>query len=404
MAWKPTNTYLRICFTANVPKDKTWEDFDVETLRTRLNPSFLICGNETAKTGQKHFQGYAEFPKRKLGSAIMSAFERWGIKAHLEAARGTAQENVDYCEGNSKDKTPNEVVFRFGEASQNGQGSRSDLAAMVGLIKEGKTDQELLEENPGAFLVHHRAFQVVRSILAPKREWPSKLIFIWGATGLGKTRESMRLEPQKLGYRDPFMIGYNGQNPVVLFDDFKHSKMDPKYWLELCDRYPMTVENKGTTVNWAPKVIIFTSNDDPELWWLDAADETRAAIRRRMEEFGEIIHLTTGVPEGQQLLKAYFTAPKAAAPSSSATGGGGASVATEVIDLSQDSEDDSEGHGQPKLRSVKRQRIRDWDEHSDASNMGYADDHDAWDDYHQQFAPGCKHTAGCSTRTCLCEH
>jgi len=328
--------YQNVCVTVNLPLDGTsWEDYDLEILRTRLNPTFMIMGKE--EVGRKHFQGYFQIGRKMMGQKIDRIFRLTfplPMSVHFEAAKGTAEQNIEYC---SKE---DENAFRFGEPAVT-QGKRSDLTRMVELVKEGKTDLELLEENPGAFLVHHRAFQVVRSILAPKRTWASKLVFIWGATGLGKTRESMKLEPQKIQYRDPFMIGYNGQKENVLFDDFKWTAMDPKYWLEVCDRYEMTVENKGTTVNWAPKVIIFTSNDNPRDWWPDAPQATKDAISRRMEEFGEILHLESALPLGQVLLANYFRVP-AAAISPSKEDDGGASASTQVVDLTMSSDDDDE--------------------------------------------------------------
>lgn len=376
MVWNPKATYLRVCVTVNLPDGKTHSDYNLETLRTRLNPSFLLMGRE--EQGRKHFQGYMEFPKRKIGSAINSAFRTTfplPISVHFEPSMGTAQQNVDYC--TKEDPEP----FTFGDAKQNGQGSRTDLAAMVEQVKSGASDQDLLESNPGAFLVHHKAFQVVRSILAPKRQWPSKLVFIWGETGFGKTRESMKLQPQKLGYRDPFMIGYNGQKENVLFDDFKWSKMDPKYWLELCDRYEMTVENKGTTVNWAPKIIIFTSNDDPMDWWPEAPPETKAAIHRRIGEFGEVIHLGNKLTEGQSLLTKYLAKPAAVVVTSQhkeGAGGAGADTSS-TVDLTQDSDSD--------------------DDHSVTSNVGRAAKRLRRE---PEYHPDCRRGHMCNGGACYC--
>jgi len=372
MTWRPNNKYRRICFTANIPEEKTWEDFDLETLRVRLNPEYMICGKETASTGQKHYQGYLEFSKQKKGSTVMNQFSTWGIKAHLEAAMGTSSQNKDYC---SKEDTE---PFLFGKPTGNdGQGSRTDLGMMFQAVAEGVNGADLVAIDPAKWAVHRKALEEYRSILAPKRAWPSKLVFLWGPTGHGKTAHAMELEPEVVHYREPFLQGYTGHSENVLFDDFNWKKMDPKYWLTLCDRYPMSVEVKGALRNWAPKIICFTSNDDPKTWWPEAPEETRKAIHRRMEEFGTIRMLGDPVPVGQKMLTEFLSAASSGAGGSTAVAApltvdqAAASLVSlseplsgvdhEVVDLTQDSEDDEPICGK-RLRE-------DWDDaHSDYSN------------------------------------
>lgn len=333
-AFNPANNHRKLCFTANIPAGKEWADFKMTTLRVGLNPTYMVAQPEEGS--HRHWQGYAEFGSRKSGRAILKCFATWGIKAHLEVARGNAEQNREYC---TKDDTcvNKELRFEFGEP-QPGQGSRGDLAAMVEAIKTGASDKELLELNPRNFMVHHRAFQVVRQILAPKRTEPSKLVFIYGPTGTFKTRTAMTLEPELVQWDGGrFIVGYTGGKTAVLFDDFEWEKMDPKFFLRLIDRYPMEIGIKGGSMCWAPTVIVFTSNDDPAMWWPDAPEATRAAIHRRMEEYGEMQNLGEGTQWQENRLQNYFVSSRAAPviPTSGATRG---TPATEVIDISSDEE------------------------------------------------------------------
>jgi len=398
MPWLPANAYKRICFTINLPDGKTHGDYDLDLLRNRLNPDFMICGRETGgATKRAHFQGYLEFPKKLKGSTIDKHFRFYfplPISCHYEPAMGNAQQNIDYC--SKEDKDP----FKFGEPG-GGQGSRTDLGEMFKAVKEGADDVALIAQDAGKWAVHRRALQEYRMMCAPKRDFPSKLIFLYGPTGTGKTMHAQELEPETVIYRDPFMTGYTGAKANVLFDDFNWRKMDPKYWLTLCDRYSMTVETKGGQLNWAPKIIIFTSNDDPREWWPEAPEATKQAIWRRMDEFGEAKLLGQLVPKDQLLLKDYFTAKPVAPSSTSSAAGGGVRASslatTDVVDLTQDSSDDEEQ--QPKLG---KRRGRDWDEHSMHSNVAYADDRDCWPELEEAAAPGCKYTDRCTTRVCYC--
>lgn len=355
--WKPTNAYKRITFTINLPDGKTWEDYDLETFRTRLNPDFLIMGKETCPTsGRKHFQGYMEFSRKKKGSAMDSAFRvTWPlpISVHFESSRGTAQENIEYC---SKEDT---MPFLFGEPVVK-QGERTDLGRLAEMAKEGATDEQLIAANPGGFLVHQRGLKAIRMHFAPLRTEPSKLLFLWGPTGSGKTAAAYEAGVENIdrcrisGNR--FLQGYTREKEIVLFDDFNWKKMDPLDFLELTDRYPCTFDVKNGEVKFGPKQIIFTSNFDPKTWWDEAPLETRQAIHRRMDEFGEIRYFDTVLGPGQKpppRLTDFF-GPRPQPPEQPAA----PSAAADSADIS-DTEDYE--HSQPsdyelEQRALKRSR------------------------------------------------
>jgi len=72
---------------------------------------FLIFGVEEGDSGTPHLQGYIEFSKPQRLSAVKRLLPR----AHLEIARGTVQENIDYCSKGGD-------VFRSGApANESGQ-------------------------------------------------------------------------------------------------------------------------------------------------------------------------------------------------------------------------------------------------------------------------------------------
>lgn len=358
MPWNSKHGYKRITFTINLPDGKTWEDYDLSALRVRLGPTlnYLLMGFEggTEKTPRKHFQGYLEYSKKKLGSAMDNAFRTYfplPISVHYEISSGSAEQNEKYCkgylpDGSLKDLEPNKF-FEWGTPAP-GQGSRSDLANAFSRIKQGATDVELAEESPQLWGQYRKALSEYRTLIEPKRTWPTQLVFLWGPTGNGKTAQAMLHDPMPtaIEYRDPFITGLVGSSETVLFDDFDWKRMPPKYWLKLVDRYPMSVEVKGGSRNWAPKTIIFTSNDDPKTWWPEAPPETLQAVHRRMDEFGKITLLGAPVPHTQRLLSAFFTAPTA--PASAASSGAAKRPAHE-----SDSEDDWATHSQPSQYEVE---------------------------------------------------
>lgn len=354
---------MRLTFTVNLPDGKSWEDYDLETFRARLNPTFLVMGREVV--GRKHFQGYFELEKKILGSKIDKIFRSsfpLPMSVHYEVTRGSGQQNLEYC------TKEDEEAFIFGQPSFN-PGQRNDLVTLFEAVKEGTGPAELADLDPKRWAVHRKALEEYRMLVRPKRTWPSELVFIWGPTGTGKTCHAMELEPETVSYREPFLTGYTGSSDAVLFDDFNWRKMDPKFWLTLCDRYPMTVEVKGGYRNWAPRTIIFTSNDDPKDWWPESRPETRAAIHRRMEEFGKTTHLGELVPHTRSLKDMLLrkrpepepeagpsTGPQPLSGAMKLTSGGDLTDDTQVIDLSLS--DDEDEHSCPSDYELEQRRLK----------------------------------------------
>jgi len=350
MSFIPTNAYKRVVATFNLGVGKSWEDYNLETLNKNLKTSYLVCGKETASTGQKHFQSYMEWGRKKLGSAMIAAARKTfplPCSIHFQNAKGSQEQNLTYC--TKEDKEP----FIKGEPGPS-QGARNDLATMFQMVKDGASDADLVETDAHKWAMHRKAFSDYRLLQAKNREQPSRLLFLWGPTGSGKTAAAMEGEPEVINISSGrFMIGYTGSGTSVCFDDFDWRQMEPKYWLRLCDRYAMTVEVKGAVINWNPEHIIFTSNDDPLTWWTEgknkAPDATLEAIHRRMEEFGEIRYLGDPIPRGEapkKILADYFKLkPK----------GPHAGAAPPIVEDSG-SENESD-YSQLSAHSVKRRRL-----------------------------------------------
>lgn len=98
---------------------------------------------------------------------------------------------------------------------------------------------------------------------------PLTVYWFYGETGCGKTykayTESLEAgcEPYIRSGDGRFFDGYTGQSHVI-FDDFREGDIPFNFMLRLLDRYPMSVEIKGSTVQWKPSVIYITSPMKPE--------------------------------------------------------------------------------------------------------------------------------------------
>ena len=65
---------------------------DVDRLRKKDNVQYLIAGTEVGKNGTPHIQGYLRLKRKMRFNAVKKV-----KNLYFEAARGSEQENFDYC-------------------------------------------------------------------------------------------------------------------------------------------------------------------------------------------------------------------------------------------------------------------------------------------------------------------
>lgn len=302
--------------------------------------NYGVVGAEVASTGQRHLQGYCQFPKQKTGNVIMGFFPR-GV--HLEGAKGNAEQNLQYC---SK-----EGHYGTWGTPKSRPGRKSTVSDLMQMVRDGASDLELIERNAQTWAMYRSAFTEARGIFTQPRTWLPDVFVLWGQTGTGKTRFAYEDGAEMILYRKPFMQGYSGQNPTVCFDDFFWAGMDIRYFLKLIDRYPMKVEDKGIRqIQWAPRRIYITSNEDPKDWWPEAKQVHKDAMFRRFTEVKEMNELH--VPGTTLLTHWEPVAPAAARPRSrSPRRGSRSSSVSSVSSVASHSSDSSDSDSEPEFYS-----------------------------------------------------
>lgn len=266
----------------------TFTEFGTETEREvimdALEPfNYIIIGLEICPTTlREHYQGYVYFTNPRT----IGGLKRIMPKAHWERAKGTPEQNRVYC---SKDGDYEE----HGDIPE--QGKRTDVIQITTRLGEGKSDKDLYEEFGDRALRINGCIARARIALASvPRTWEMNVRIYWGASGTGKSRSVWDEFGYDKVYPKPaskWWDGYTGQE-CVLIDDF-----DPgtcfetafDMFLRLLDRYPLIVEFKGGSTQFCSKVIVITSNFDPESWFIGR--KNRDAFFRRVNE---IRHFGTG--------------------------------------------------------------------------------------------------------------
>lgn len=217
---------------------------------------YIFRGKEICpKTNRPHFQMFVYFKNARNLSAVIKLLK----PRHVEVARGTVDENFDYCEkdGDTREwgKRPN-------------QGKRTDLDDIKGLIAEGLPEVEIANSDFPKWLQYRKGFEAYRALIECKRNWVPEVHVFYGEAESGKTRRVYEMAPNVAmisfsgDTMNPFIAGYNGEDDVLL-DDFDQLQCKREFMLKLCDRYPMMINVKGGARNWKPKRIFITTNGDP---------------------------------------------------------------------------------------------------------------------------------------------
>lgn len=96
--------------------------------------TYGVYGREIApSTGTKHIQGYLHYENARTWNRFKKIFPA----AHIERARGTAEQNKGYC-------TKSGDVWEFGEVPK--QGKRNDIDEVRELIKGGGGIRDVAEQ------------------------------------------------------------------------------------------------------------------------------------------------------------------------------------------------------------------------------------------------------------------
>ena len=215
---------------------------------------------ETEHTGEgegtPHIQGYVYFDNQQTFSRMRILI---GERAHLEKAKGSPRQNYDYC---SKEGT----VFASKPLSELAYGKKADFETFYGDIQNGMGVEEFQEKYPKIWFYQRDKVSAAMNDVAMKfaESWNGNLqdknVWIWGETGLGKTRWAYSLVPtdQMLVKNvNKWWDGFTaGATKLVLIDEFpsieQGGDMFCNHMKKWADRNPFSAECKGYTLNINP--------------------------------------------------------------------------------------------------------------------------------------------------------
>ncbi|QMW68862.1 replication-associated protein [Crucivirus-402] len=277
-----------VCFTLN-----NYSVNEIKRLKENGGQQkYLVFQLERSESGTAHVQGYC------VGHSAKS-LEGWkkviGSRAHIEGARGTAEENQAYCsKEDSREKLESlsddlrsemggGVAYCSGVVPR--QGSRSDLGELAKMAADPNVPfRDILESNGEGYLKFYKGVGHIRSMVTGKRTWKSEIYWLYGSTGTGKSRFANAIAPD--GYwkegASKWWDGYHEHEDVII-DDYRRDLCPFHSLLRMLDRYPFSVEGKGVTMNFLAKRIFITTPKDVFNTWEGRTEEDLAQLERRVE-------------------------------------------------------------------------------------------------------------------------
>ena len=287
-----------VAFTVHRSKNPDWKPEDIDNQECKY-----IVGQweECPKTKAIHFQGYAQLKKKCTSIKKMKKILA-SKSVHVEAARGTAEENDEYC---TKSRTAIAgTLYRHGEIELTTKGKRNDLDAIQKQLDKGVKPDTIAVEHFGAWCRNYRAIDRYAQIVLKKSIPDFRKITVqclWGEAGVGKSREAIERSNTKYGpneWYEPvinkdgqmWFSNYEGQKCLIINEFYGQVKFSQM--LKILDGYKLEIEKKGGSCWAAWETIIITSNKHPKEWWNGMSSIPQKCIPafvRRFESVEEII-------------------------------------------------------------------------------------------------------------------
>ncbi len=240
---------------------------------------YIIIGDEVApSTGTKHLQVYISYPNPRSFNAIKSIFPT----AHIEISAGDAQQNRDYC---SKD------CILYEDGTLPAQGNRTDIEVCKDIVKSTNSMREVVTHATSVQGV--RIAEIWLKYHEPPRNFKPHVIWIYGPSGVGKTKLAYELagpKPYTCMKNLKWLEGYDGHETTII-DELRSSFCSFATFLRLIDRYEYRIEQKGSSRQFLSKKIIITSVHAPAAVW-----DTNEDIYQLHRRIDEIKNLNIDIP------------------------------------------------------------------------------------------------------------
>lgn len=283
--------------TINNPVDHGYDHAKIKGILIIKFPTlrYFCMADEVGERGTPHTHIYVAFNSRVRVSTIKNNFP----EAHIEIAYGSVQSNLDYIKKVGRWAETEKAETRVeGSYEEYGtvpvqKGKNIDMAELYELVKAGYTNAEILALNNDYILNLDKIDKVRTTLLIDKfknvRRLDLKVIYIYGATGTGKTRGVLDEHGDANVYRTsdynhPF-DHYDCQ-PVIVFDEYR-SQFSITDLLNYLDIYALQLPARYSNKYACYETVYIISNEQLEEQHRNVQEEKPEswnALLRRINE------------------------------------------------------------------------------------------------------------------------
>ena len=256
---------------------------------------FFAMADEVSKTGTPHTHIYVFFSSRVRWNKLKKAFP----DSHIEIAKSSPQNNVDYIrktgkwENTDKQETSIRGTYEEWGTMPTQKGRKLEMQELFQLIKAGYSNAEILEINNDYIENLHLIERVRTTLLLEKyknhRRLNLRCIYVYGATGTGKTRKILDRHGDSNVYRvNDYVHAWDSYQcqKIISLDEFRNS-LSLKSMLQICDIYPIDLMARYSNKVMCAETIYIVSNWSLEMQYQHEQQHDREswlAFLRRIHE------------------------------------------------------------------------------------------------------------------------
>lgn len=254
-------------------------------------------------------------------SAIrFSTVKGYFLTAHIDPACGTSEENRAYVQKSGKwaedEKADTSIPGTFeewGVLPTENPGQRTDWDIALAMLEDGHSAMDVIRSQTHLMRYRTTLEQVRQELIAEQFRDTFRILettYIYGATGLGKTRFVM----ERYGYENVCQItGYQHgcfdkyqSEDVIVFDEFS-SSLKIQDMNNLLDGYPLMLPCR-----YANRVACFTkayiiSNIPLEYQYANVRVETPTIWNAFIRRINKVVHFTGENQYDEMTTKEYFS-------------------------------------------------------------------------------------------------